>query len=145
MSIDCYTKADPRRIFDLAGNLADDLGESSAYHHRSGVYRDAVSPELPSLPDHWHERLIKVERAGARACFLEPNDAALSKYVRGEPRDRQWIKAGLLAGVVSMPVVKSRLGTTNFTDHDEESKARKLVGEDRLWFRVIQDQRKLTV
>ena len=140
IDVDCYTKAEPGRIFDIV----KDLGENSSFHHKSGFYLDAVSPELPSLPDGWQDRLVKIERASLRAWFLEPNDAALSKYARGEPRDRRWIKAGILAGVVSMPVVKSRLGSTNFIDRDEELKARQLVEEDRLWFAVIQDQRKPT-
>ncbi|MBM3391107.1 MAG: hypothetical protein FJY34_03920 [Betaproteobacteria bacterium] len=31
---------------------------------------------------------------GIVAGFLDPNDAAVSKYARGEPRDREWIRAG---------------------------------------------------
>ncbi len=135
--VDCFTKADPGRIFDVVA----ELGENSAYHLKSGFYLDAVSPQLPSLPEGWQARLIKVERDGLRAWFLDPNDAALSKYARGEPRDRRWIQAGILAGVVSMPIVKSRFGTTNFFDDDEQNKARLLVEADRAWFEVIQDQR----
>ena len=137
IDVDCYTKADPARIFDVM----KELGENSPYHHKSGFYLDAVTPELPSLPDDWRDRLIKVERDGLRAWFLDPNDAALSKYARGEPRDRRWIKAGILAGVVSMPIVRSRIGTTQFLDRDEEQKARSLVEEDRAWFELVQDQR----
>ena len=135
--VDCFTQADPGRIFDLLKSL----GENSPYHEKSGYFLDPVSPDLPTLPEGWHDRLIKVECDGLRAWFLDPNDAALSKYARGEPRDRRWIKAGILAGVVSMPIVKSRVGSTSFFDADEEQRARALIEEDRAWFEVIKDSR----
>lgn len=135
--VDCFTQADPGRIFDLLKSL----GENSPYHEKSGYFLDPVSPDLPTLPEGWHDRLIKVERDGLRAWFLDPNDAALSKYARGEPRDRRWIKAGILAGVVSMPIVKSRVGSTSFFDADEEQRARALIEEDRVWFEFVKDSR----
>jgi hypothetical protein len=135
--VDSYTKADPGRIFDVLGAL----GENSAYHLKSGFYLDAVSPQLPSLPEGWKDRLIKVERRGLRAWFLDPNDAALSKYARGEPRDRRWIRAGILAGVVSVPILKSRFASTGFFDTDEQERARTLVEEDHAWFESIRSKR----
>ena len=39
---------------------------------------------------------------GIVAYFLDPDDAAVSKYARCEPRDREWIRAGLLAGLLSI-------------------------------------------
>jgi hypothetical protein len=135
--VDCFTQADPGRIFDLLKSL----GENSPYHEKSGYFLDPVSPDLPTLPEGWHDRLIKVERDGLRAWFLDPNDAALSKYARGEPRDRRWIKAGILAGVVSMPIVKSRVGSTSFFDADEEQRARALIEEDRVWFEIVKKSR----
>ena len=135
--VDCYTPADPDRIFDVVGAL----GENSPYHKTSGFFLDAVSPELPSLPDGWQGRLIKVERDGLKAWFLDPNDAALSKYARGEPRDRRWIQAGILAGVVSMPIIKTRIGSTNFYDKEEAQRAQALVEEDRAWFEIVKNLR----
>ena len=97
--------------------------------------------DLPSLPEGWSSRLIKVERDGLRAWFLEPNDAALSKYARGEPRDRRWIKAGILSGVVSIPIVKARIGTTDFYDAYEAQRAKALVEEDHTWFETLKNAR----
>ena len=56
MSIDadCYTLTDPPRVFDLQTSL----GEGSPYHRLHGIYLDPVSPQLPTLPDGWRERLI---------------------------------------------------------------------------------------
>jgi hypothetical protein len=137
IDVDCYTKADPGRIFDVL----KELGENSPFHRKHGYYLDAVTPDLPSLPDGWRDRLLQVERDGVRAWFLDPNDAAISKYARGEPRDRRWIKAGILAGVVSMPVVRSRIGTTRFLDKEEEQRALALVREDGAWFDVVRKRR----
>ena len=121
MSIDadCYTLTDPPRVFDLQSKL----GEGSAYHHLHGVYLDPVSPKLPTLPDGWQQRLICINRSGVTAHFLEPNDAAVSKLARAEPRDLRWVRAGVAAGLVSLPMVKLRLRTTDFLDAQEQAAA----------------------
>ena len=121
MSIDadCYTLTDPPRVFDLQSKL----GEGSAYHHLHGVYLDPVSPKLPTLPDGWQQRLTCINRSGVTAHFLEPNDAAVSKLARAEPRDLRWVRAGVAAGLVSLPMVKLRLRTTDFLDAQEQAAA----------------------
>ncbi len=121
MSIDadCYTRADPARIFDLQGAL----GEGSAYHRDYGIYLDPVSPKLPTLPDGWEQRLIRIQRDETVAHFLDPNDAAVSKLARAEPRDLRWVRAGLAAGIVSRPAVRLRMVSTVFFDGEEEKTA----------------------
>lgn len=116
---DCYTRSDPARIFDLQAAL----GEGSAYHRAHGIYLDPVSPKLPTLPDGWEQRLIRLTRDRLVACFLEPNDAAVSKLARGEPRDLRWVRAGLKAGIVSLPTVRLRMRNTDFLDAEEERTA----------------------
>jgi hypothetical protein len=128
--IDCYTKADPARIFDIVASL----GENSPSHQALGYFLDAVTPALPSLPEGWEARMTRIEQVGTVAWFLDPNDAALSKYARGEPRDRRWIRAGLRCGVVSLPVVKSRLASVVFLDDEEATRAKALIQEDESWF-----------
>jgi hypothetical protein len=128
--IDCYTRTDPPRIFDIAPLL----GENSPAHQAYGYFLDPVSPALPSLPDGWEARMNRVEREGVTAWFLDPNDAALSKYARGEPRDRRWIRAGIRVGVVSLPVVRSRLSSVRFLDDEEQQRATQLVAEDNAWW-----------
>lgn len=136
-NIACYSRNDPDRIFDL---LAE-LGENSQRHQVSGYYLDAVSPALPSLPDGWEARMHRVERGGIVAWFLDPNDAALSKYARGEPRDRRWIRAGIRCGVVSIAIVKSRFRSVDFLDREEQERARTLVAEDDAWFGALRSRR----
>ena len=119
IDVDTYTRADPGRIFDLLPSL----GEGSPFHRAHGIYLDAVSPRLPTLPARWEDRLVRVERDGVRAWFLEPNDAAISKLARGEPRDRRWVDAGIRSGLVSVPTVRLRMRDTDFLDDQEQRQA----------------------
>lgn len=130
IDIDCYTKADPGRIFDLGPAL----GEDSPFRAEHGYYLDPVSPSLPSLPDGWEARMLCVDREGLRIWFLDPNDAAISKYARSEPRDLRWVRAGIACGLVSLPIVRSRLRSTTFLDEAEEQTVRRKVEEDSAWF-----------
>lgn len=128
IDVDCYTRRDPGRIFELRQTL----GEGSAFEAAHGYYLDPVSPDLPTLPAQWEHRLIQVPLGeGLTAFFLDPNDAAVSKYARGEPRDREWIRAGLAAGLLSAPVIESRLRDTVFLDDEERSRAWNAFAEDR--------------
>ena len=130
MSIDadCYTLADPPRIFDLQSSL----GEGSAFHALHGIYLDPVSPKLPTLPDGWQSRCIQLEHEGLRAHFLDPHDAAISKLARGEPRDLRWVRAGLRAGMLTLPVLALRMKSTDFIDEVEEQGAAQRVASLRL-------------
>lgn len=127
MSIDadCYTRSDPGRIHDLKPLL----GEGSAFHKAHGYYLDPVSPRLPTLPDGWQQRLVRAERSAVVAWFLEPNDAAVSKLARGEPRDLRWVRAGAEAGLVSLPLVRLRMRDTTFLDDAEQSAATRRLDE----------------
>lgn len=137
IDLDCYTRNDPPRVFEV---LAE-LGENSAYHIASGVYLDGVSPNLATLPEAWQNRLIGVERGNLRAWFLDPVDAAVSKYARGEPRDQRWIRAGIAAGIISLPLVQQRLKTTRFLDDAEQSQTFALVEADQRWFDGLRSAR----
>jgi hypothetical protein len=118
MSIDadCYTLADPPRVFDLSAQL----GEGSPYHQKNGVYLDPVSPHLPTLPQGWAQRLILIDHPPVIAHCLEANDAAISKLARGEPRDLRWVRAGLRASLISMPMLRLRVRQTTFLDAAEQ-------------------------
>ena len=130
VDVDAYGKSDPARIFDLAPKL----GQGSAFEAEHGYYLDPVSPRIATLPDGWEQRLVRIELdPGLAAWFLEPNDAAVSKYARMEPRDREWIRAGLEAAILSLPIVESRFAQTAFLDAAEAGRARKALEEDRAW------------
>lgn len=128
IDVDCYTRADPGRIFELE----EKLGEGSKFEEEHGYYLDPISPELPMLPDQWEYRLIQIElEEGIVVFFLDPNDAAVSKYARCDVRDREWIRAGLEAGLLSAPIIESKFRQTPFLDDAERERAYKALAEDR--------------
>lgn len=128
IDVDCYTRQDPARIFELR----KELGEGSEFEKSHGYFLDPVSPSLPTLPENWQFRLIRVPlESGITIYFLDPNDAAVSKYARGEPRDREWLQAGLGAGLLSPAIIESRMGETVFLDEQERQRALRAFAEDR--------------
>jgi hypothetical protein len=128
IDVDCYTPRDPDRIFDLGATL----GQGSAFEAEHGYYLDPISPNLPTLPENWRHRLVHVPlEGGITLLFLDPNDAAVSKYARAEPRDREWIRAGLRAGVLHAGIIASRFRETRFFDQDERARAWAALEEDR--------------
>lgn len=137
IDVDSYTKADPQRLEDAKRAL----GEDSEFHKKHNAYLDPVSPKLPSLPAGWETRMNSIEHAGLRIWFLEPNDAAVSKFARGDPNDLRWIQAGAEAGYISLTKVRSRLGSTTFLDEGESLRARDLVEEQLAWFEVVEKKR----
>ena len=132
LDVDAFVRSDPDRVFDLVR----DLGQGSPFEVEHGYYLDPVSPKLPTLPEGWEERLVRIELApGLVAWFLEVNDAAVSKYARLEPRDREWIRPGLSAGIVSLDLLDVRFALTTFADPVEAARARGALEEDRLWLK----------
>ena len=127
IDVDLYPKDDPSR----AGEIAALIGQGSAFEDEYGYYVDAASPDLPTLPDGWEDRFVIHDFGNVRALFLELNDAAISKYARGEIRDRIWIKEGLKAGLLSMPTIEYRLRDTAFLDDFEEKAVKHRVREDK--------------
>lgn len=86
---------------------------------------------LPTLPDGWEERLIPIPfDSGVTGWFLEPHDAAISKYARGETRDLRWARAGVLAGILIVDRLERRLHDT-VMEADERLRARLALAGDR--------------
>jgi hypothetical protein len=133
IDVDCFTRHDPARIYGLQGVL----GAGSPFEASHGFYLDPISPQVATLPEQWEYRLIRVPLAkGIVVFFLEPNDAAVSKYARCEPRDREWIQAGMQAGLISAPIVENRFAQTDFLDATERDRAYQALSEDRARLRV---------
>lgn len=139
LDVDAYGKSDPGRIFELAPAL----GQGSTFEAEHGYYLDPISPRIATLPGGWEERLVRIElEPGLAAWFLEPNDAAVSKYARMEPRDREWIRAGLESAILSLPIIESRLAQTAFLDSAEAGRAHHALDEDRAWLRAARSRKR---
>ncbi len=125
--LDGYPESDPGR----RDAVAKEFGQGTPFERARGYYFDPISPGLPTLPDGWRDRLIEVRFAsGVRAKFLEPNDAAVSKYARGEAKDRAWIREGLAASILSAATIRHRFSTTPFLDQAEHDRAKAALAED---------------
>ena len=139
LDVDAFGKSDPPRIFALAAAL----GQGSAFEAEHGYYLDPISPRVATLPDGWETRLVRIElEPKLAAWFLEPNDAAVSKYARMEPRDREWIRAGLQANILSLPIVEARFAHTTFLDDAESARAKAALEEDRKWLAALPRRRR---
>ncbi len=132
IDVDAFCKHDPERAFDLVSTL----GQGSPFELEHGYYLDPISPHVATLPAGWPDRLTRIQLdLDLAAWFLEANDAAVSKYARMEPRDREWIRPGLRARLLSLAILDARFAETVFLDSDEAARARGALEEDRRWLR----------
>lgn len=130
IDVDLWPRNDPGR----AGDLFHSLGQGSSFEEAHGYYADPASPALPALPEGWESRLVKLEfPSGVIGWFLDPHDAAVSKYARLEDRDREWIRAGLEAGILAPSTIAARIDSAPYLDQEEHEKARSAFEEDRAW------------
>jgi len=129
--VDAYVENDPDRGFDFHQRW----GQGSAFEREHGYYFDPVSPKLPTLPDGWQSRMIATTLpvSGVRVKFIDPNDAAVSKYARGEAKDRAWIREGLRQSILSLATLEYRFRETPFLDREEHMRAKSALEEDRKW------------
>jgi hypothetical protein len=125
IDIDFFPLRDPGRANDIAAVL----GEGSDFHLRHGYYLDAISPELPVLPEGWRDRLIPVQLGQTTAFFLDVHDAAISKYARSELNDFRWLEAGYEAQILMLSIVETRirLETLYFDDEDQRKTSNGLL------------------
>jgi hypothetical protein len=50
-----------------------------------------------------------------------------------EPRDREWIRAGLKASILTLAIIEARFKRTTFLDAAESARARRALDDDRAW------------
>lgn len=130
--LDAYPEDDPEKRQQIARRF----GQGTRFELEHGYYFDPISPALPTLPEGWRDRLIEVKLpSGVRVKFLEPNDAAVSKYARGEAKDRAWIREGLNASILSGATIDYRFRSTPFLDQAEHDRSKAALAEDLAWLR----------
>ena len=105
--VDLFTKSDPARVFvEISASLA----EGSAWARDHAVYADPVSPAIIAAPEGWESRLIPLPLPkGITAWFMDANDAACAKLIRGSENDIRWVAAGIDDGILSLTAVLERL------------------------------------
>ena len=126
IDVDTYLKNDPQRT----GELVEALGQGSAFEDEFGYYLDPVSPNLPSFPEGWQDRLILLDFGDIQAFFVDANDVAVSKYMRGEERDLRWLRAGLKDKLLNMDIIERRIASAPALEGELQA-ARKRMAQHR--------------
>ncbi|MBX6368388.1 MAG: hypothetical protein IRZ04_10410 [Rhodospirillales bacterium] len=88
------------------------LGEGSSFHEQFGYYADGVSAATAVMPTDWRSRAIEYagrQARGVTAVCPEENDIALAKLCAWRDKDRDWLKNGLINGVLDLSKMRARL------------------------------------
>ena len=124
--VDLYLRNDPNRHLEIA-----EVGEDSSFHLQYGYYADPITPNLVALPSGWEERLItKHFDNGITALFLDPNDCAISKYIRGQENDLRWIGEGIKSKILNLSTIEQRIPSVYCLDGEIE-RAQELIHADK--------------
>lgn len=85
----------PMRDPQLSDLIDGSIGEGSPFHEMFGYYAQGVDDKTATLPSGWRDRLIRINNpntAGVTGLCLEVHDLAISKYVAGREKDREFTK-----------------------------------------------------
>jgi hypothetical protein len=111
MEADLYPLARP----ELADRIDDAIGEGSPFHRTYGYYAQGVGPDTATLPKNWQKRLVRIENpntGGFAGLCLQVHDLAISKYVAGREKDREFTRALAKYEMTNMTALLERLAAT---------------------------------
>ena len=111
MEVDLYPLARP----ELADKVDVAIGEGSVFHQTHGYYAQGVGPETATLPAGWRRRLVRVDNPntnGYAGLCLEVHDLAISKYVAGREKDREFTRELARHGMTDRKILLKRLAVT---------------------------------
>ncbi len=111
MEAELYPLSQP----ELADSIDGAIGEGSTFHQTYGYYAQGVGPDTATLPKNWQKRLVRIENsntAGFAGLCLEVHDLAISKYVAGREKDREFTRALAKYGMSDKTVLLERLAKT---------------------------------
>lgn len=100
---------------DAMSDLIDGtIGEGSPFDEAFGYYAHGVGALTACLPDDWRTRAVRYEVPNMPdlLCLCpDPDDVALSKLCAWRDKDREWLDAGLGAGVLRLDAMRERGGS----------------------------------
>jgi hypothetical protein len=111
MEADLYPKLHP----EFADKVDGAIGEGSQFHETHGYYAQGVGPETATLPAGWQRRLVRVENPntdGYAGLCLEVHDLAISKYVAGREKDREFTRELARHGLTGKSTLLKRVDQT---------------------------------
>jgi hypothetical protein len=96
---------------DLSDLIDGTIGEGSPFHELYGYYAQGVDERTATLPRGWRDRLVKISNANTRGVTglcLEVHDLAISKYVAGREKDREFTRELAKQGMVRRDTLIAR-------------------------------------
>jgi hypothetical protein len=111
MEADLYPLSRP----ELADKVDGAIGEGSKFHQTHGYYAQGVGPDTAILPKGWKQRLVRIENpntGGIAGLCLEVHDLAISKYVAGREKDREFTRALVHHEMTDKETLLARLAMT---------------------------------
>ena len=125
-----YVEVDVAAMDDTDGSKADlidgSIGEASTFHATFGYYAQGVVETTAILPTGWRDRLVRFETPatnGVVARCLEIHDLWISKAIAGRPKDVEFCKALVDAGLVDGKRLRESLATLGSLDERIRSAA----------------------
>lgn len=126
-----YDVPNAEQVSDLLDGV---LGQASNFDANFGYYCDGVGSESALMPDDWMTRSIRFSTPstnGVVAIVPEPNDIAISKLHAWRPKDVDWLRAAVAAGILDIDVMRSRLSAVSDPRADKVALAGRLDVLDR--------------
>jgi len=111
MEVDLYPLSRP----ELADKVDGAIGEGSVFHQTHGYYAQGVGPGTATLPAGWRRRLVRVDNpntGGYAGLCPEVHDLAISKYVAGREKDREFTRELARHGMTGRKMLLKRLAAT---------------------------------
>lgn len=109
----------------LSDLIDGSIGEGSPFHELYGYYAQGVDERTATLPSGWRKRLVKISNPntlGVTGMCLDVHDLAISKYVAGREKDREFTRELVSQGMVQRDTLMTRE-----RDTDLRPQLRKLV------------------
>ena len=111
MEADLYPLSRP----ELADKVDSAIGEGSKFHQTHGYFAQGVGPDTATLPKGWRQRLVRIENqntGGYVGLCLEVHDLAISKYIAGREKDREFTRELARHGMTDREMLLERLAVT---------------------------------
>jgi hypothetical protein len=106
----------PMRSPDLSELIDAAIGEGSRFEQQYGYYAHGVDETTATLPNGWRDRLVLIageNTRGIRGWCLETHDLAISKYVAGREKDRDFTAALARHRLTLRRILENRLAVTD--------------------------------
>jgi hypothetical protein len=103
---------------ELSDLIDGSIGEGSPFHELYGYYAQGVDERTATLPQEWRKRLVKISNpntVGITGLCLEVHDLAISKYVAGREKDREFTRELVKHGMVQRETLTARERETDLS------------------------------